>query len=534
ESGALYADLRRTALAAQQPVTGTTFAFESVSEGVEVFAEWRWWFDGPLPELHSAFSLSLPPGQVATFRPGSGARPTLERSGNAWTWTLDDQPARRPESLAPEPGDIGACLFVTTRDTLGAPPLPANGPARFRSWGEVASWLDALETPQCVVTPEIAARAGALTAGAPDTLARLAALARDVQRTNYVQVTLGLERGAGYRPHPAAQVMAAGYGDCKDKANLFCALARAAGLEAFMVSVEAENRDHVVPDWPSPSQFDHCIVLVRVPPGTRRPAVFRHPSLGPVMAFDPTDPCTAFGDLPRDEQGSWALVSAASGGTLVRLPVASPESARMSRAMDATLSAQGALEAHVEERSIGQSAASERAAHRQSATEYRNGLEQWLAGDGASVELTRYDAAEDSVTGEFRLELDFRAPLFARIAGGRLMTFRPALLSPRVENALVDSARTSPLSLEASCFSESVSVHLPEGWRVDDPPATIDRNTGFGRMHAEWRVSPGLLTFVRAVRVETTTLPATRYAEVRDFFAAERQATNEPVVLIAD
>ena len=300
-----------------------------------------------------------------------------------------------------------------------------------------------------------------------------------------------------------------------------------------MLSVFANNRHHVIPDWPSPSQFNHCIVALRVPAGTRLPAAFHHPTLGALLAFDPTDPLTVLGDLPGGEQGSLALLSDCADGPLVRLPVAPAETARLDRVIDATLSAEGALTAHLGESSVGQAATAERSLHQLTTLDYRRALERWLAGDGASVELRSYEAREDSLSGSFRLELDFAAPLFARVAGGRLMTFRPAFVSPRAILQLADSARTRPLSLDAECFRESVTVHLPEGWAVDDLPPPIDRAADFGHVHAEWVASPGELRFVRSQQVETVTLPPERYEEVRRFFAAELEIRNKPVVLIA-
>ena len=190
----------------------------------------------------------------------------------------------------------------------------------------------------------------------PDTLARIRMLAREVQRMRYAANDIGLGRGWGYRPHPAAEVLSAGYGDCKDKSNLLCTLLRADGHRAYMLSVCSGNRDRVIPEWPSPSQFNHCIVAIRVPRDTRLPSVLEHPKLGTLMAFDPTDPLTAFGDLPASEQGALALIDDPAIDGLVRLPAAPPESQTFERVIDATLSETGALEAHLMERSAGQAA----------------------------------------------------------------------------------------------------------------------------------------------------------------------------------
>ena len=46
----------------------------------------------------------------------------------------------------------------------------------------------------------------------------------------------------------------------------------------------------------------------------------RHPSLGRLLIFDPTDDNTPVGDLPDHEQGSFALLVAGDDGALLRMP----------------------------------------------------------------------------------------------------------------------------------------------------------------------------------------------------------------------
>ena len=57
------------------------------------------------------------------------------------------------------------------------------------------------------------------------------ALARFVQHDiRYVAIELGI---GGFQPHPAAEVFAHHYGDCKDKATLLSSMLRQIGIESF-------------------------------------------------------------------------------------------------------------------------------------------------------------------------------------------------------------------------------------------------------------------------------------------------------------
>src|SRR5439155_25127560 len=137
----------------------------------------------------------------------------------------------------------------------------------------------------------IVAKARELTAGLQDPLAQARAIGAFVQSTNYVALNLGMGLGFGYRPRPASEVLASGYGDCKDKANLVKALLQAAGQRAWLVAVYAGDRYHVQKEWPTVCQFNHCIVALRAAQGAGLPAADPGSPLGPIVYFDPTDPC---------------------------------------------------------------------------------------------------------------------------------------------------------------------------------------------------------------------------------------------------
>ena len=74
------------------------------------------------------------------------------------------------------------------------------------------------------------------------------------------------------------------------------------------------------------------------------------------MIFDPTDSDTPVGELPEDEQGSFALIVAGDRGDIVRMPASPSEANRLERIVEAVLGPDGSLTAKVSERSIGHSA----------------------------------------------------------------------------------------------------------------------------------------------------------------------------------
>ena len=161
----------------------------------------------------------------------------------------------------------------------------------FGDWRAVSSFVGALHAPQMEAGPALLEKSRQLAGTAVNEMDRIRAVARYVQDIKYVSIQTGVGRGGGYRPHSAAEVIAKGYGDCKDKANLMRTMLKLIGITAFPVAIYSGDRTYVREEWPS-QQFNHCIIAIRVSNEVNAAAVMSHPKLGRLLLFDPTDPYT--------------------------------------------------------------------------------------------------------------------------------------------------------------------------------------------------------------------------------------------------
>lgn len=119
----------------------------------------------------------------------------------------------------------------------------------------------------------------------------------------------GLEFGdATIVPRSPTETLTRKYGDCKDKAALLVAMLRAAGIPAYVALLNAGSREEISRELPGMGMFDHAIVYV---PG------------GPDLWIDATDDYARVGDLPRSDQGRYALITRPTDSTLVTTPVSS-------------------------------------------------------------------------------------------------------------------------------------------------------------------------------------------------------------------
>lgn len=131
----------------------------------------------------------------------------------------------------------------------------------FRSWDEVGRWYADLVRDRAVPTARIRQTADSLVRGRLTLRDSIAALYHFVSAEfRYVSLSFGVGR---YQPHPAAEVLANQYGDCKDKHVLLAALLAAINVRAEPALISSTT--DIEPDVPSPSQFDHLITFVVTP-----------------------------------------------------------------------------------------------------------------------------------------------------------------------------------------------------------------------------------------------------------------------------
>ncbi len=526
----VYNEVRmRVVRAAEDAEPGAVFGYEWTRQDRSVFTQLDWFFQDRLPVLVARFSLTLPPGWRAEARTFNHAPIEGSGSGPTRTWELRGLPWIEEEPASPPLSHLVPRLAVSW-----FPPAGSRAAVRsFASWSDVSSWLAELSDPLAGGGEPLAAKARALTATAGTELERIRAIGRFVQSVNYVSIQTGLGRGGGYRPHAPDEVFTKLHGDCKDKANLMRAMLRSVGIPAWLTSIYAGDREYVREEWPSPQQFDHCILAVKVDEESQAPTVIEHPVLGHLMMFDPTDPLTPVGDLPETEQGSLALVIAGPQGALLRMPVTPPESNLLEREADVTLEPDGSILARLRERSSGQAAVDERRAY--AGTDhagYVSGIERWVTQGATSASVSKVEPVDDRIAGRFALDVEFRAPRYGQLIERRLLAFRPAVVSRRERLFLTEPTRTHPVVLRPHAYTENVRVSLPEGFAVDELPQPVELDTDFGHYEAGCQVAGGVLHFRRSLRVAGGTIPPARYGEVRAFYERVRVADQASVVLV--
>jgi len=508
---------------------GVVFGYQSKTEEQPLFNQDAWAFQNRLPTLESRYSLILPAGWRATSITFNHEKIEPTVTGTTFVWELRDLPPIRPEPASPEIKSLAPRVAINY--FVGDSGAPASSRV-FENWIQVSRWGTDLHDPQAIPDERVAAKARELTASSKTELERIKAIAHFVQNLQYISIDIGVGRGNGYRPHPASQVLAKAYGDCKDKANLMRAMLKAVNITAYPVFIYSGDSTRVREEWASPYQFNHCIIAVKITDDTVVPTVISNNKLGRLLIFDATDSNTLVGDLPEDEQGSFALLVAGEAGELLRMPTLPPEASSFDRQADVVLTSQGSITATVRERANGQAAADFRRQFRElSPASYLKMIEGWVSYGATGAQVSRVVPKDNNDGVRFDLDVDFTALNYAQLMQNRLLVFKPAIVSRQELLSLTEAIRKHPIVLESRSFSEIVRVKLPLGFEVDELPDALKLEASFGSYNTTYVVKNGELVFTRTLAQRAGTIPATEYQTVRTFFERIRAAEQASVVL---
>jgi transglutaminase-like putative cysteine protease len=524
-----YDEARAKVLEFGSAPPGSVLAWEITEEEKTVFTQDEFSFQGRSPVLISRFSLTLPQGWEARGTVFNHAPLDPQVSGSTSTWELRDLPWMEREDYSPPTSALAPRLAVSYFPPSGN----ASGLQGLKDWTAVSIWLSTLVDPPAEVTDAVRTKARTLTMNADSDVAKIAAIGAFVQQTNYVEVSLNITRGGGYTPHRAEESLARNYGDCKDKATLMRSLLKAVGIESFLTTITADERSYVRPEWASPMQFNHAIIAIRVPDAVAFPAVIKDSPLGRLLIFDPTDPITPVGDLPEDEQGSYALVIAGANGALLKMPLFPAESNRVESSVEATMDPGGKMTAQVRRQYFGQSGIQLRAIEKlRGADEVKKRFERGFSRRIGGTTITRVATEGRPEENRLAVQIDLSAEQFGQLMQGRLLVVHPGLLSNGGEYIFTTRQRTAPVKLEAGLRRDSIKIKVPAGFKLDELPEPARIEGPYGTLSANWKVANGEILMEQTLEIKEKLAAAAEYPQVRDFFDKVAGAQAAPVVFI--
>ena len=311
-----------------------------------------------------------------------------------------------------------------------------------------------------------------------------------------------------------------GYGDGDQITQLFWAMARAAGLDAYAVRTSTRDDHFFVPALMRARDLHTYVVLVKLN--------------GKDLYFDPGSAFTPFGMLPWSESGTTGLKLDKDGGTWVTTSNPDSSASQIERKADLKLTQDGSLEGKLTVTYSGLEAQYRRVEERhQDDTQRKKFLEddiKYSIPVGIDVDLTNkpdWSSSAPSLVAEF----DLKVPGWVSGAGKRALL--PVGLFSAPEKHMCEHAnRVHPMYFHyMSQKLDDVTIELPLGWQVSSlpKPATNDAKVLVYAMKAEDK--KGTLHLERKMRSDLISLEPKYYPALRNFYQTVRTTDEQQIVL---
>jgi tetratricopeptide (TPR) repeat protein/transglutaminase-like putative cysteine protease len=426
-------------------------------------------------------------------KPGYEAKITDEGDRRIYRWTHsrlkndydDDKKKKKPKKADDE--------------------VPSVELTTFKSWEELGAWYAALERDRRVPDESVKTEAAALVKGKSDDMAKVMALYEYVSRNiRYVSLSFGLGR---IQPHAASEVLANGYGDCKDKNTLLAALLDAEGFHSTSVLIGAKTK--VDPDIPSPSQFDH--VITRVPVDGKEIWLDSTPGVAPFRVLSAS---------LRDKQA--LAIPPEGNAVLVWTPKDLPFEAFDRTSLVGSISDTGELKAHVTTASRGDTEMVLRYAMRRLPSSHWKDIFDYMLAHAnmRGAELTNLKSSDPSATEEpLSVDFDVTANNYFDWSAAESKFVLPlgSIHLPSEDEEDDDSASTEPIKLGAVRDDQAeVKISFPAKYKVHSP-LNVDLKRDYAEYHAVYKDEGGQFTSHRSLKVMLAEIPQSRSADYAAF-----------------
>jgi hypothetical protein len=386
--------------------------------------------------------------------------------------------------------------------------------------------------PKAVATPALTAEAKRL-AGPGDFWSRIEPICQFVQKQiTYLEIVIDTDSMAGYRPHPAGEVLKNRYGDCKDKAVLLCTMLRAVGVESRVMLVDSGEPMGNMLDWPSAS-FNHAIVAITCREGENPPPGWTVVRAGnrDYAIFDPTNERVPFGLLPVYDAGGLGLILAPDVTAPSLIPMPPPASESVSISVSTALAADGSARIETSEERSGLTAAEAITRDETVSQNQRTGaLERRIQRRVPLIADLSWESAGNPQTRRWSSHASFSAQFVGkRTSGG--MYVNTDLMSAVPSAAPWDEGTEGWLSFAPTFTRREIRLSAPAGWAFANVPSDWSAKTSAGEGSMHYSLKDGVLIGDIKLQITGGVLDREAYLELRKLLDAAAGAERRPVML---
>ncbi len=366
-----------------------------------------------------------------------------------WTTTMENMPAFKDEPYMPPDDQVQSwVLLFYTRDRSGEPDK------YWKGVGERFKDAYALLTKADGAVKREAARIVAGTSSESEKITKILNFCRDeIQSVHHDRSGLsGRERSTFKKNKGPSDTLKQGMGTGFDVNMLFTALARGAGLRAYVALVSQRDDRFFQPAYLASTFLNSAVVAVEVD--------------GEWRFYDPGLPYLEKGMLYWPEEGVQALLAEKGGPHWLETPFSSPERTAARRTAKMKLLSDGTLEGVVTQTYSGHFGVSRKNNYDGLSEKERSERVETLVRNRLSTaELSDIQVENaDSVDGAFAYSYKVRVPGYA-VRTGKRMFLQPSFFERGAPSVFSAGERRHDIYFNYSWIEEDrVTIELPEGF----------------------------------------------------------------------
>lgn len=471
---------------------------------VEFFSAW--------PVNLKVYSVSVPKGKPLQFEFYNGEAEVSGRmEGDKFVYTFSKShimPLKR-ESRMVALSDVGPKLLLSTSP----------------DWYSKSKWFFGVNEDfgSFDFTPEISDKVAEILRDARteyDSVSLLTHWCADEIR--YSGISMGV--GEGFTLHKGEMTFRDRCGVCKDKAGMLITMLRAAGFESYPAMTMAGSRIDYIPA----DQFNHCVTVVKL-------------SDGKYHLLDPTWVPFLRELWSSAEQQQQYLMGIPEGSDLATTPVSPPDNHYFKVISESELLSNGTLSGSMVITAEGQSDGTVRGYFRNSnQTEWFRNIEREFIRLHPQAVITglQYGDPLKYMTGPVRIEISFRIPDFAIVAGTK-MFFKPLMASHLFKQAQSHLYFETDPGKREYAFRDRCSrkVEIVEAIRIPTLelalrlPDPADLKGVTASLEGGYTLDGNVISFRETVSLGKRIYEPGEWPEFRDVVKAQNRFADEMVVV---
>lgn len=442
------------------------------------------------------------------------ANPVIVNDGKKiiYTWEVKNLKTFNDEDFSPSWDEMTTAVYLAPEH------FKIEGhEGMMDTWQNFGKFIAELNEGRDVLPDNVKKDIHALTDKLTTTRDKAFALYDYLQKnTRYISVQMGI---GSWQPFDANYVAAKKYGDCKALSNYMKSLLEEAGVKAYYVLVNADDKDlhGLWKDFPSP-YFNHAVVCV--------------PNGKDTLWFECTNQTVAPGFMGADVGNRKALLIADDGGHIVNTPQYNSENNKQIRRVMAVVDSAGNLDASLFTVYTGTEEEIPHALINEADKDFREKfLNEELNLPTYSVDKTNY-TEEKKLIPEVKEELHVTALSYATVSGKRLF-IKPNLFNKVANKYSEDDKRQFDIEYPYSFHDiDSIEIELPSGYTPESLPKDLNLNSKFGIYFISFKAEQNKLKVIRDYTRHSGRFPASDYPDFAKFYNDMYKADRSQVVLI--